>query len=249
MISAMIQNKNDIKEVKKREAKRTEFVSIVSHQLRTPLSIVRGYLEALLNQDQGPLTPDQKEYIAEALQKNNTMIQMVNDYLSAAQLDDQKIEMHVSATQIEDIVEEIVQSLSPFATASNCELHFEKPAQPLPSLMIDPIKIKQVIENVVANAIKYTGRGGRVTIRLSAHDDGVEFTCEDTGIGIPQQQQADIFTRFFRGHNVIGKDTQGSGLGLFIAKVMVDAAHGRIWFESQEGKGTTMHVFLPQKTE
>lgn len=233
------------REIKNREAKRTEFISIVSHQLRTPLSILRGYLESLQSEDQGKLTPEQKEYVADALRINGSMIHLINDYLSAAQLDNGTLEVHPEPAQLEDLAKEIVLSLTPFAQASNCELVYEEPRGKLPGLQIDTIKIKQVIENIVTNAIKYTGRGGSVHVRLREDNKGVELTCEDTGVGIPKAQQEDIFTRFFRGHNVIGKDTQGSGLGLFIAKVIIDTSGGRIWFESEEGKGTTMHIWLP----
>ncbi len=245
MMYTMINWENGKKNVKEKEAKRTEFISIVSHQLRTPLAIVRGYLEALLTDDLGKLTDGQREYVSEALKKNNTMIHLINDYLNAAQLDQGKIEIHAEPTQFEELVDETVQSLVTFAQASNCELTFEKPKEKLPPLNIDPIKIQQVIENVISNAVKYTGRGGKVKTSLIKKENGVEFVCQDTGVGIPQQQQDEIFTRFFRGHNVIGKDTQGSGLGLFIAKTIIDASSGKIWFESEEGKGTTMHVFLP----
>lgn len=233
-------------EIQKAEKKRTEFISIVSHQLRTPLSIVRGYLESLINEDQGKLTPEQHEYIAEALKMNNTMILLVNDYLNAAQLDEHSIEIHPQPAQLEELVDEVVQSLTPFAQASNCDLAFDKPRTSLPSLKLDTIKLKQVIENVISNAIKYTGRGGRVHIWLDETDSQVVMHCQDTGVGIPEEQQAEIFTRFFRGHNVVGKDTHGSGLGLYIAKVIVEASGGRIWFESEEGKGTTMHVAVPK---
>ncbi|HCJ52503.1 MAG TPA: hypothetical protein DIS62_05920 [Candidatus Kerfeldbacteria bacterium] len=245
MIHVMIQKKKSSEEIKKNEGRRTEFVSIVSHQLRTPLSVIRGYLEALVNEDQGKLNPEQKEYLSDTLRINNEMIELVNDYLNAAQLDEGTIKVHPEKTHIEDIVEETVENMMTFAKASNCELTFQKPKTPLPEVVTDVIKMRQVVENIISNAVKYTGRGGTVTTSLEQRDQTVIFTCKDSGIGIPKDQQDEIFTRFFRGHNVIGHDTQGSGLGLYTAKVIITALKGKIWFDSEEGKGTAMHVSIP----
>lgn len=245
---SMIQKKKILQEIKKSEEQRTEFISIVSHQLRTPLSIVRGYLEALLSEDQGKLTPPQAEYLSDALRINSNMIDLINDYLNAAQLEDNTITVHAKAADFGELIDEVVQSMIPFAKASNCELRYDKPKEKFPKAKIDTIKLTQVIENIISNAIKYTGKGGTITTSLRNDENYITFVCKDTGLGIPKDQQPEIFTRFFRGRNVLGRDTQGSGLGLHTSKAVVTASRGKIWFESEEGKGTTMFVSVPVAT-
>lgn len=232
------------KEISRREKERTEFIAIVSHQLRTPLAIVRGFLEALVSGDQGPVNPGQKEYLSEAHAITNEMIALVNDYIDIAKMDPTKLRVKRAATDLVKLVEEIVKEVTPLAKASNVEIDFT-PAAGLSKLQLDEVKIRQVILNLLSNAMKYTRHAGTVTIRLMREGNHVVFSCRDTGVGIPKQQQREVFTRFFRAKNVAKLDTKGSGLGLYVAKSIVEAHGGKIWFESEEGKGTTVFFSLP----
>jgi two-component system phosphate regulon sensor histidine kinase PhoR len=127
------------------------------------------------------------------------------------------------------------------------KIEFKKP-EDLPKILMDQEKIKLVIENFIDNAIKYTFPGGKVTVSIIRGTNEVEVRVKDTGVGIPKEQQMRVFTRFFRGSNVVRLDTEGSGLGLFLAKNIVEAHGGRIGFESESGKGSTFFFTIPMKT-
>jgi two-component system, OmpR family, sensor histidine kinase VicK len=231
-------------EIKKMEERRSGFISIISHQLRTPLSIIKGYLEALATGDLGRLKDDQKEYVDGALEINRDTIDLVNDYLKAVRLDTELIDVHPEAVDMTAIVSEEIKHLSSLARASNCELVFHQPAA-LPRAKADLIKIKQVVENVLTNAIKYSSGQGTATVTLQQQDNEILLSCRDNGLGIPRDQQAELFTKFFRAQNILKKDTKGSGLGLYLNKKIVEALGGKIWIESEEGQGTTVYFTLP----
>ncbi len=231
-------------EKKKMEDRRSSFISIISHQLRTPLSVIKGYLEALSTGDQGKLTAGQQEYLEEALKINVDTIKLVNDYLSVVQLDSDNIPVKPEAVAIDRMVRELIGNMKVLAKAYNCNLQFDEPTERLPEVYADPIKIRQVLENIIANAIKYTSGRGAARVALEQQGDFVQLTCRDSGVGIPVDQQGDLFTKFFRARNVINKDTKGSGLGLYIAKVIVKSLGGSIWLESREGSGTTVFIKL-----
>lgn len=233
-----------IEEVKRTEERRSSFISIISHQLRTPLSIIKGYLEALSTGDLGMLKPEQKEYVDGALAINRDAIDLVNDYLKAVRLDVEMIEIHPEAVDLTAIVSEEIRRLESLARASNCQLIY-KEQKSLPQVKADLIKIKQVVENILTNAIKYTNGQGRAEVSLRLEDKRVIFSCRDNGLGIPADQQAELFTKFFRAQNILKKDTKGSGLGLYLNKKIVEALGGRINIESEEGRGTTVTFWLP----
>jgi len=232
-------------EIKKMEDRRSGFISIISHQLRTPLSVVKGYLESLAEGDVGQLDSTQQEYVDDALKINKETIKMANDYLDAARLDATAIDVKPEPVDLLVVVKEAVEKLQILSRAYNCELKFVEPGQKIPIVTADKIKIKQVIENIIANALKYTSGKGSATISLEAQDNKVSFICQDTGIGIPADQMDDLFTKFFRAKNVIHKDTKGSGLGLFFAKSIIEALDGEIDVQSEENKGTKVTFKLP----
>ncbi|MBI5037469.1 MAG: HAMP domain-containing histidine kinase [Candidatus Kerfeldbacteria bacterium] len=232
-------------ERQKADNRRSAFISIISHQLRTPLSVIKGYLEGVLTGDQGPLNDGQKEYLQEALDINHDTIKLVNDYLEVVRLDIDKLIIHLERIQLEELVAEEVSKLTPLARASNCELVYTPPASALPSVQADRIKLRQVIENILTNAIKYTNGKGRAVITLEQRDGAIRFSVADNGVGVPQDQLDEVFTKFTRGKNVIQKNTQGSGIGLFLARMIVTAHGGEIWLDSKENKGTTVYFTLP----
>lgn len=235
-------------ESRKIEDRRSSFISIISHQLRTPLSIIRGYLEALLTGDQGGLNDGQKEYVSEALEINKETIQLVNHYLEVVRLDREELTVHPEPVDLVAIIKREVEKLAPLARASNCEIEFKEPKKELSKVLADSYKMKQVIENILTNAIKYSGGRGKATINLEDDGDFILFRSEDNGVGIPADQREEVFTKFFRGENVIHKDTQGSGLGLYVAKTFINAQGGDIWLDSQVNKGTTVYFKLPKAT-
>lgn len=233
-------------EIKKMEDRRSSFISIISHQLRTPLSVVKGYLESLAEGDVGKLEPAQQDYIDDALKINRETIKMANDYLDAIRLDAKEIDVKPTEVDIVKVSKEAVEKLAILARAYNCDLIFQPPAEYIPSVSADEIKIKQVIENIIANALKYTSGKGSATISFEQNEKFVNFICKDTGIGIPTDQRDELFTKFFRARNVIHKDTKGSGLGLYFAKSIIEALGGELDVESEENKGTKVSFKLPK---
>lgn len=231
------------------EERRSGFISIISHQLRTPLSIIKGYLEGLLTGDQGAVNDGQKEYLQDALKVNRETVELVNDYLNVIKFDSEEIRLNVTEADLSELVAAEVAKFDSLARASNCILEFQPPRKQLPKVSIDVIKLKQVIENILTNAIKYSGGKGRAIISLEDREKEVIFSCKDNGVGIPADEQEAIFTKFFRARNILRKDATGSGLGLYLARVMVTAHGGKIWFESEENKGTTVFFTIPKKSQ
>lgn len=246
-----MQNKKHYQETKipkssqKAEEKRVGFVSIISHQLKTPLSIIKGYLEGLLTGDQGQLNSGQREYLTEALEINKETIDLVNDYLKYCQMDTGNIDVNPQWVSLEDVTEEVIEKMTPLAKSSNCEINYEKPKEKLPKVYVDLIKVKQVVQNILTNAIRYIKRAGRIIVKVKKSKNDIIFSCEDNGVGIPESEQKEIFTRFFRGKNVIKMDAHGSGLGLYLARVVIESSGGKIWFKSKENRGTKFYFSLP----
>ncbi|MBU0546591.1 MAG: ATP-binding protein [Patescibacteria group bacterium] len=228
---------------------KTEFVSLAAHQLRTPLSAIKWTMKMLLEGDLGPITDEQREFINKTYQSNERMIELINDLLDVARIEEGKYLYKPVFTNIEPIVKFVINSFKQEIEDRKIKLEFKKSFGVLPKAKVDIEKIRLVIQNLLENAVKYTKPGGDVTVSLKQIKDKIEFSIKDTGVGISQDQQKRIFTKFFRAANVVRMETDGSGLGLFIAKNIVEAHGGRIWFESEEEKGTTFYFNLPIKEE
>lgn len=222
----------------------TEVVSVVSHQLKTPLSVIKGYLEVLISEELGNLTEKQREYLEDALENTNQMINLVRDILDVARIEAKEMKMNQKSTDLTRIVETVVKEFSFFARAKNCELSLEI-AEKIPVMNIDPLKIKQVVSNLISNAIAYNKRKGKVKVSLFKKWRRIVFCCEDTGIGIADKEKSKIFTKFYRSDRALVHETAGSGLGLFISKAIIEKSGGRIWFESKKDKGSTFCFSLP----
>ncbi|MFQ6083755.1 MAG: sensor histidine kinase [Candidatus Aminicenantia bacterium] len=226
--------------------KLTEAVSVVSHQLKTPLSAIKGYLEVVLLGDLGKLNKEQKEYLENVLENTKQMINLVKDLLDVARIEAGQMELKPEPTDLAKIAKEMVNEFSSLARAKNCELSFEV-LDKLPLLNIDPVKIKQVMVNIISNAIFYNKRKGQVKVSLSRRGKRAIFCCQDTGVGIVEEEKDKIFTKFYRSERVVAIATGGSGLGLFISKAIIEKSGGKIWFKSKEGKGSTFCFSLPIK--
>jgi PAS domain S-box-containing protein len=240
---------HDISREKMIERIKTEFVSLAAHQLRTPLSAIKWTLKMLLDGDLGVINEEQKEFINKTYQSNERMITLINDLLDVARIEEGNYLYKPIFTDIEPIVKFVIGSLKKESNDRNLEVEFKGSPEKLPKVKVDIEKIRLVIQNLFENAIKYTKPGGKIEVSLKRTKDKVEFLIKDSGVGISQDQQDRIFTKFFRAANVVRMETDGSGLGLFIAKNIVEAHGGSIWFESEEGKGTTFHFTLPIKEE
>ncbi len=240
---------HDITREKIIERMKTEFVSLAAHQLRTPLSAIKWTLKMLLDGDLGEITKEQKDFITKTYKSNERMISLINDLLDITRIEEGRYVYKPTLAELEPIVRFTVDSYKEEAERRKLKLGFKKPEKKLPRVMLDVEKIKLVIQNFLDNAIKYTSAGGKIMASLKCVKKEVEFSIKDSGVGIPKDQQKRVFAKFFRGANVVRMDTEGTGLGLFISKNIVEAHGGRIWFESEENKGSTFYFALPIKEE
>jgi signal transduction histidine kinase len=233
------------RELERIDQMKSEIISVVAHQLRTPLSAVKWTLKMLTDGDAGSVTNEQKTMMMKAYESNERMISLVNDMLSADRMESGKFRYRFFPIQLEDLIENVVTEILSKANDRGVGVRFLRPAQNLPRVTMDPDKIREVLQNLIDNAIKYSRRGGTVTIGIQKEVGSVLVSVADQGIGIPKTEQEKIFGRFFRAQNALRVETDGSGLGLFIVRGIIQRHGGDVSFESEEGKGTTMRVRLP----
>lgn len=223
---------------------KSEFISVVAHQLRTPLSAVKWVFRLLLDEDEGALNPSQHELMQKGYDSNERMIELVNDMLDVARIEEGRFGFEFHYADLSGLIAKVVDTYAVTAKKDNTELTFEKRGL-LPPLKIDSSRIQLVLQNLVDNALKYTPAGGKITVRAETIPGYLQISVQDTGIGIPKEEQSKMFTKFFRGTNALKFQTDGSGLGLFIIKNIIERHGGTISFESEEKKGTTFRLTLP----
>lgn len=227
---------------------KSEFVSIVSHQLRTPLSSLKWSLGLLRGKRIGSLGKKQKEYVDIIVDSNNKMIKLVNDLLSVSRIEQRRLEVEPQKISIEVLIENVVRELGFLAESRNVRVVF-KNNKNLPKVYVDPDKIQMVIQNLVDNAVKYSKKDdGLVEISAEINEKNkktIKVSIKDNGVGIPKFLQKQIFGKFFRADGLIKQKVEGAGLGLFIAKGIVKISNGKIDFESKEGQGSTFWFTLP----
>lgn len=223
---------------------KSEFINIVSHQLRNPLSILSWGVELLTSGRLGQVGEKQVEYFKILKENTTRMKELVSDLLIVSRLETATMPFKKEEISLSDVVSRLVQKTAPFAKASNIEVEF-KEGQDLPKVLADPSQLRTVVENLLDNAIRYIKDKGEVEIFLAKKNSNVYFEIKDTGVGIPPEDQKYIFQKFFRAGNVMKYQTQGSGLGLYIVKSVIERSGGKIGFKSQEGKGSTFWFTLP----
>ncbi|MBI4050156.1 MAG: HAMP domain-containing histidine kinase [Candidatus Doudnabacteria bacterium] len=230
------------------ESIKSDFVSLASHQLRTPLSAIKWYAEMLMAKKHGELSEKQQEYLREIYQSNQRAINLVNDLLDVSRIQEGQIHLELRPTKIESVIGETIDSFARTVKASGLAVNFEIINGPLPPVEVDQEKLKRVIINLLSNSVKYTPQHGAVRITVARDTTRLTISVTDTGVGIPEEDQKRIFDKFFRSPNVIKMAPDGTGLGLFIAKSLIEAMGGKIGFHSEEGHGTTFYFTLPLKS-
>jgi len=223
---------------------KSEFVSMVSHELRTPMTSIKGYIDLLYNQMAGPLTDAQKRFLEIVKGNADRLTNLVNDLLDISRIDTGRISLSIQPTSPVSIIDSVVANLMPNARNRSQRLE-SRVRGPLPFVRADPARVTQILTNLIANAINYTPTGGQITVDAEVVGDMVHIHVADNGIGISEEDQKKLFTRFFRADNELVQASSGTGLGLSIAKSFVELHGGKMWFESELGKGTTFSFSLP----
>ena len=234
---------HDVTKEKLIEKMKTEFVSVAAHQLRTPLSAIKWTIRMILDGDAGEINEEQRELLEQTYISNERMIRLINDLLDVSRIEEGRLLYDQEDTRIEDVLDSVIEASQEMLRNKNMVLEVNK--KETPKVRIDKEKIGVVIQNLLENAIKYTEQGGKIKITLDNDEKNVIFKIEDSGVGIPKSQQDRIFTKFFRAENVTRMETNGTGLGLYTTKNIVQAHKGQIWFESEENKGTTFYFTIP----
>lgn len=235
----------DITKAEEVDRSKSEFVSLASHQLRTPLSAINWYAEMLLGGDAGALNDKQKDYTSEIYASSRRMAELVGALLNVSRIELGTFAIEPKPTNIRDIADSVIKELEPKIAAKNQAI-VRNYSEDVPELInIDPNLMRMILQNLISNSVKYTPDGGKISIAISETENDIVLKVVDNGYGIPLSQQGRVFEKFFRADNIIPVETDGTGLGLYIVKEVVEKAGGAISFESEENVGTTFVVTIP----
>lgn len=223
-----------------------EFVGMASHQLRTPLTSVKGYISMVLEGDAGDITDTQRQFLDEAFASSERMVHLIEDFLNVSRIQNGKFVIDRHSTNLSKVVDQEIDGLQPSAVSRNLKFVYNAPKN-FPMINIDEGKIRQVIMNFADNALYYSHEDTEIAVNLSIKGDEVLFTVKDSGIGVPVGEQDQLFSKFYRASNARKQRPDGTGVGLYLAKTVIDAHGGKIIFESTEGQGSTFGFSLPIK--
>lgn len=236
----------DITREREVDRAKSEFVSLASHQLRTPLGIIKWYLEAWKNEDYFKKAPVAiRDYFDEVYKSNERVLSLLRDLLSVSRIEERRVKNVVKSVDLIRLITEIVKQMQIAAHKRKVVLSLIIQDQKIPSISIDDLRVQEVIENLISNAIDYTTSPGSIDVVLNKTGGMISISVKDTGIGISQVDQKKLFTKFFRGEKAVMQNPQGSGLGLYVVKSYVEGWGGEISVESILGKGSTFTVSLP----
>ncbi len=230
--------------LKELDKARADFITIASHQLRTPPATIKWYVAAILSGDFGALLPDVKTQLEKVQATNNSQISLIDDMLNASRIERGKMEFLFEEVEIEPMAKMTYDQLMPLAGMKGIKLEYVPPKTPLPKVMADIEKLRQVMNNFIDNAIKYSEKGV-IKAELFQEGDNIRFQVTDTGMGIKSELAPHLFNKYSRGQDSV-THAQGLGLGLYVCKMVVEQHHGKIWAESPgEGKGSTFIFTIP----
>lgn len=221
-----------------------EFVSMASHQLRTPLTSIKGYISMVLEGDAGKITDSQAHFLGEAFSSSERMVHLINDFLNVSRLQTGKFLVDKRPVNLEKVVEQELDSLKTTATSRGLSFSYKMPKD-FPLLNLDEDKMRQVIMNFCDNAIYYSAEETKIKVTLAVEGKDAVFKVTDTGIGVPRTEQSQLFSKFYRASNARKQRPDGTGVGLYLAKKVIDAHKGKVIFESAEGKGSIFGFSLP----
>lgn len=236
--NTMVQGLKQLEELK------DEFVFVAAHELRTPVAAMKGYLQLILEGTTGTITDGTRAFIEKVIGANQRLIQLVNDLLEVARSQAGRLTIKVAPVDLAAPIRSSLDELKSLADAQSIVIAYEPPAD-LPQALADADRIREVMVNLLGNAIKYMGGAGHIMVSHEVSDGWVTTHVADTGLGMSAEAQAKLFTKFYRVQTERTKDIQGTGLGLFIVKEIVEKMGGTIWVTSEEGKGSVFSFRLP----
>lgn len=224
---------------------KTDFITVASHQLRTPISEINWALESLVREE--GLNDTAREMAKNTLVSARKLMNLAEDLLNTTKIEEGRFGYNFAAVDIISFLDKILAEAMPQVERAGLKLYFDRPKEKLPQLMVDEQKLSMVIRNLVDNAVRYNVQGGSITVKAAPLPDKpyLEVSVKDTGIGIPPKELSRIFTKFFRGSNALEFQTEGSGLGLYIARNIIRAHGGEMWAESELDRGSIFHFTLP----
>lgn len=249
LIKSVIREIQRRQEIEKIDKAKSDFISIASHQLRTPLTAIKGYIAMILEGSYGKLADQQIKPVENVYRSNERLIKLVDDLLNLSRLDAGKIEFSPELTSLEEMVSSIIEELRINAEKKGLYMKTVKPSKSLPKIMVDQDKLRQVILNIVDNAIKYTREGG-ITFELEKLDEQEQIKVSDTGEGMDEKELNSLFQMFSRATAGTQLHAEGAGLGLYVARQFIEMHGGKIWAESEgKGKGSAFIIQLPVKLD
>ena len=245
----------DITAEKAEEAKRSEFVSTASHEMRTPIAAIEGYLSLALNPKVAQIDPHAKSYLEKAHDATQHLGELFADLLTSSKAEDGRIASYPTVVEVGEIVAQAAEAgrfnaqkqglTLKYQVSSNKEVTGGKVIRPLFYAFVDPNRLREVLQNLIDNAIKYTPQG-TITISLTGDNSTVQLQVSDTGGGIPEEDIPHLFQKFYRVDSSMTRSIGGTGLGLYISRKLIEMYNGHIWVESQLGKGSTFFINLPR---
>lgn len=227
---------------------KSEFISVAAHQLRTPLSSIKWVIKMVLDGDTGELNKDQQELLSKGYASNERVIKLVNDLLNVSRIEEGKFGFEFKEGNFQEVLDVAINNIEKEVAKNHLKLKLNKSGK-LPMVYMDKDRIIIVLQNLLDNAVKYTPEHGKIEINIETISKFLKVTVQDNGVGIPKNDQAKLFSKFFRAANVMRMQTEGSGLGLFIARNIIKRHGGKVTIISQEGKGTKVSFTLPIKNK
>lgn len=232
---------------KELEKMKSDFLTTMAHQLRTPLTRIKWALKALYDESI-IFSEEQKNILKIGIEANENMIDLVNNFLNVVKTEEAYFSYNFKAVFLEDLIVDLVKKYFSSTNQKKIKLEFYSSLEKKLPVNADVYKLNLVLRNLIDNSLHYTPEGGEISIILDTLGDYARVAVKDTGIGIPKEEISNIFTRFFRAKNAVRVKTEGTGLGLYISREIIEAHRGKIWVESEEAKGTTFYFTIPYAT-
>lgn len=236
---------HDLSKEEELEQMKLDFVSMASHELKTPLTSIIGYLSVFIGENKNKIAKGELDLLQKSLISSQQLLTLVQNLLNVNKIEKEQLSVSPQSLDYMPVLSKAVSDLQSQATQKNIILTLHQNESVLPKVLADPIRISEVITNLVANAINYTNAGGRVDVYIQISPNEVTTTIQDSGIGIPKEAIPHLFSKFFRVSNKSQQASKGTGLGLYITKSIITKLNGRIWVESEEGKGSKFSFSLP----